>query len=382
MHGDVTDSRQTTISASGGTILFKDIPVGSTVYFTAALFSEDSAEAPLYTGETEKIVVEEGETEVQLVLKKVQTSSNDEITDDEEEADEIEDKENELDEDEEEEEDEGTVIYVSEGANGSNAAGDGTESSPYSTLAEAIGKINGLADSTAVYTIKVSGEITGTTAIYSLSAAKLTITGATGKSTDILNGSNAGCVFMVDVSNSGDSVPITLKNLKITGGSGTDYGGGISNVGGNLTVTGCTITGNTTQASGGGIYNDQGTLTVANCEISSNIGYSGGGVYSRDSTLTLSGCTITYNSANDYGGGLYLYNAATLENCTITENSVSTSGGGGLYVGGFTVTCTGTTISGNTVNGTEENVYLDAATLVYNGTTYTPDNTSSVLTPF
>ena len=137
------------------------------------------------------------------------------------------------------------LIYVSE--NGTES-GDGTEVSPYNTLQKAIDYITtAKANDWIIY---VSGRVIGNTDISSSSlgqARSVLISGTTGNDTDILDGNNSGTVIK-----SNKTVPITLENIKITGGNATTGGGLYQMQWGKFILSnGVLITGNTaTKGSG------------------------------------------------------------------------------------------------------------------------------------
>ena len=141
--------------------------------------------------------------------------------------------------------------------------------------------------STAVYkhswTIKIKGLVTGT---YSLDDSEyyfktyvdsITLEGISessdGGPIDEINGNltsatENGAVLYITTKN-----PVTIRNLKITGGNNSGNGGGIY-IGpdANVTLDGGTVITNNTAASGNGIYLDGGTLTIsADASISDDI---------------------------------------------------------------------------------------------------------------
>jgi hypothetical protein len=117
-----------------------------------------------------------------------------------------------------------------------------------------------------------------------------------------------------------DNALFTLNEAVITGGNG-DYGGGIYNNNGAVTVNESTITGNAAAYSGGGVFNYEGSMTVNNSTISGNTGPYGGGIANFD-TLTVSNSTISANTGNA-GGGLYSGDGSfvTLNRSIISGNS-------------------------------------------------------------
>ena len=127
---------------------------------------------------------------------------------------------------------------------------------------------------------------------------------------------------------SGSSV--AFVSLTISGGSGSDNGGGIFHKSGVLTMNGCTVTGNNTRGGGGGIYKDGGTLNMVNCLVAGNFAAgAGGGIHQvwNGGTMTLTNCTVAGNTATESGGGVYT-NGGTLNiNNTIVLLNTSDSGG-------------------------------------------------------
>ena len=144
-----------------------------------------------------------------------------------------------------------------------------------------------ISKSTAIYfhnwTIKIKGSVTGTYSIddsnYSFKtyANYITLEGISdstdGNPIDEINGNltsatENGAVLSITTKN-----PVTIKNLKITGGNNSGNGGGIY-IGSNANVTldtGTVIT-NNTATYGSGIYLDGGTLTIsADASISDDI---------------------------------------------------------------------------------------------------------------
>jgi hypothetical protein len=201
----------------------------------------------------------------------------------------------------------------------------------------------------------------------------------------------------------------------ITGGysSYSSAGGGVQiDRGGNLTLAGGSITGNTANYNGGGVYVDDGScaFTMTGGSISNNTAISGrgGGVFvgndsnttsDSGSVFTMTGGTISGNSAY-YGGGVYIWSIDSdshgvhsvsvfhMTGGTISGNSATYGGGvyltgagsafdmtggsvignaaassaGGIYVTANTQMTIGglVTITGNTLNGEANNVYLSA----------------------
>lgn len=127
------------------------------------------------------------------------------------------------------------------------------------------------------------------------------------------------------------SVPVTIQNIKITGGY-ADYGGGI-NSSAPLTIDeGVLITGNHATSSGGGVKTGSQTFVMKGGTITGNIAeYGGGGVYSEGEMFMYGKAVIGDKNAESSA----VYDADNPSSnsygnlCLDTENS-SYSGGGGI----------------------------------------------------
>lgn len=115
--------------------------------------------------------------------------------------------------------------------------------------------------------------------------------------------------------------------------NGTDYGGGIANDHGDLTVTNAQFTGNYANvAGGGGIASSYGNLTVTNATFSNNSASGdAGGVENGRGTATLKNVTFYKNSASSGGGMWNLYGGtAELINVTFFKNRGFSDSAGGI----------------------------------------------------
>ncbi|MEM9081130.1 MAG: choice-of-anchor Q domain-containing protein, partial [Verrucomicrobiota bacterium] len=138
-----------------------------------------------------------------------------------------------------------------------------------------------------------------------------------------------------------NSGTVTLDTLTITGGNSTD-GGGIFNLGGNLTLSRSTVFNNTVSNVGAGLFNGDGaTATVKNCTFTGNSTTNvGGGIFSgTDSTLSLSHVTIVGNTAVNGGGGVLIVDSASeVFNCEYSVIALNATTNGTADVQGpFTV---------------------------------------------
>jgi hypothetical protein len=184
-----------------------------------------------------------------------------------------------------------------------------------------------------------------------------------------LDGASSGTVLSVDF-----GTTVTLNNLTIRNGTGTDFsgvfvvGGGIDN-NGTLTLNGSTVTGNSANATapetgfGGGIVN-VGTMVLNRSMVSDNTASeSGGGIFNfgffANASLTLNGSTVSNNSTSTDGcqgcGGGAIYDGAnsglqsvvTINQSTLSGNRSLPNGTGGAINTGGPVTINGSTIQDN-----------------------------------
>lgn len=251
---------------------------------------------------------------------------------------------------------------------GNNTSGDATSSRPYATVTKALTGIIAEGDGNHDYEIVVHGEVTEnaeiTDTLTTDIARKLTIRGATGNTSDSLKaavGSKSTLLI-------GTLVPVTLRNIKITGGSKNGYGSGVllyvEDAEPTLTLeTGALISGNRGgfETCGTGICVYTGTLIMNEGAViysngtsanTTNDGKRGGGVYVNEgASFTMNGGLIkgnnlTGNADNDGGAGVYVLGTFIMNGGTISNNSTKyhtvgiTHGGGGVFVaadGSFTM---------------------------------------------
>ena len=225
--------------------------------------------------------------------------------------------------------------------------GNGTKSAPFATIEQAVNAIAAL-NAAEDYTIYVDGKITGQQTIpasfTSGKASSLTIQGASGNTNDILDGNSEGSVLTIS-----SPVPVTIKDLKITGGNTTGNGGGINMMSGS----------NVTLESGALIGGTSGS-TAASVTYNSNKAAKGGGIYSEGNLTLKNGSSVTYNYAVGLGGGIYCDGGSlSIYDCAaISLNGAGTSGG--VYTTND-VTISGPVIIAGNVNytGNPSNLYLE-----------------------
>ena len=111
-----------------------------------------------------------------------------------------------------------------------------------------------------------------------------------------------------------------------------------------------------------GIQKTDGTksIIIQNNKITGSYN-SGAGLYIWSDKSKISNCEIKNNSTEKTGGGIYFSNSMgsyVLENCNVTNNKASENGGG-VYLDYGTYAMLGTmNITGNTVNGAANNLYV------------------------
>jgi hypothetical protein len=269
---------------------------------------------------------------------------------------------------------------------GDDEEGNGTKSKPFKTIKKAIEVMD---DNTADYIIYIDGIIEGYNIILNTlttessgkyRAQSITIEGVNGldekgEPKDVLDANKQQNTTLTVNSN----VPVTIKNLKLTGSRGIGNGGGI-NIGESATLflgDGVLVTDNSASY-GGGVYNagklfmygsamvGKTTNSVAKNDSYGNMttGRGGGICLVKGSSLYLGykseteefeltgGVCGNYNnnSMYNYGGGIYNYGAL---NFKIASGNISyncATYGAGIYTEGDVI-MTGGVIEGNEAKG-------------------------------
>ena len=229
------------------------------------------------------------------------------------------------------------TFYVKPQSEGGDDSKNGlTPATAIASLGTALNKIkNGDGNTETEYTIKVMGTTLGNISItneLNSKAGRITFEGATkpvqGKEPeDVITGSSSNPVLSIQT-----TVPITIKNLKITDGNSM-LGGGINVNAANADVTlddGALITGNSaSNDGGGGVDISQGKLTMlAGSKISGNScpSASGGGVaIYENGTLDMKGGEISGNTVGYFGSGVYVQGTMIMSGSAVVtaDNDVS-----------------------------------------------------------
>lgn len=227
---------------------------------------------------------------------------------------------------------------------GSDTTGNGTLGSPYSTITKTLERCTDTSG-TVEYKIYTNGSITDNITI---SGKKVSIIGL-GTTQSTITGVASASKSVIETDSN-----LSLTNLCITGGSGTN-GAGINQTGTStaLTISNCKITGNTATTNGGGIYS-AGTLALSGSVIvTENKAKDGCGIYyvgASDLTLD-TGIEISGNSNHTTGargGGIFFSSTGKIlyvkNDAKIFGNQLKSgvTSGGGVYVDNGTLELSGT----------------------------------------
>lgn len=299
-------------------------------------------------------------------------------------------------------------IYVASAANGGNDNNAGSYYGPVATLNKAFRSIASYGNASCEYTINIKGELSGNfevPASINSKAQKITICGANepvnGVPVDTLTVDTTGTVLKVV-----STVPVEIKNLKITGGNGADCGGGIYAQGSGVEVTlgeGALVIENDAKQLGGGVYLTDSAKLIINtgakitnnkvtdenvygnhggmalCAVSATVTMNGGEISENKGTETnqrgpirlknssifdLNGGLVSGNSAIHMGGCFYLEDNSELNmtggeisGCQIgNDSSHDALGGAVLTTGTSQFNMSGGKICGNKAKNKQNSV--------------------------
>ena len=274
-------------------------------------------------------------------------------------------------------------IYI-DGTNGDNSHSGLTPNNAFADLTAAVSLIETTAKPALDYIIYISGTINGAQTLdaehLNGKANSVTLCGLNGFDgdgvpQDMLDGKGSGTALTVAT-----TVPVEIRNLKITGGN-AENGGGI-NIAGGATVAladGALVCGNRTTDGeyheGGGIYN-AGTLFMY-----------GSAMVGNDTATVAAVSRTACSNAADHGGGLYnapgakAYLGYSSENTPVQltggfYNNYSWGEAGGIYNKGTLKMSSGNICyngsegysAGVTNNYSEANFELNGGTISHNAT--------------
>jgi predicted outer membrane repeat protein len=186
-----------------------------------------------------------------------------------------------------------------------------------------------------------------------------------------IDGTDSFRIFEVD----GPGGNLSARDLTITGGSVEDFGGGIANIGGTVSLDHTQVIGNSAGAAGGGIASatfspeSVATLTLRNSFVNDNqqtsddpdTALGGGGIVNLDGTAKLDHTQVNGNSAQGFvGGGIatgdYFGSGGDttldLDHSQVDGNTAPNAGGGGIQNALGSLTLNNSQVDGNTsLNG-------------------------------
>ena len=272
-----------------------------------------------------------------------------------------------------------------------------------------LGKIKG-ADTAKITLQSDAGDTAGVTVpegvdavIFGEQAASVPVQITVGEGAAVKVGTNVTCSGGAMVQNGGVLTLTqggTIDGAALFSGLKDGNGGAVYVDGGTFTMeSGSTVTGGNVSANGGAVYVECGTFTMNGGEITEcgkgsqpghgavmiyksasgdgagrfvmksgkiygNSSEQGAGVFVNGGIFEMSGGSISENTATGptgSGGAVYVYNGSfDMSGNAAINNNQSSMDAGGVFVGGIgTFTVSGTPIiTGNTVNGTTNNVYL------------------------
>ena len=218
------------------------------------------------------------------------------------------------------------------------------------------------------YTLSIAGTAEDAAATGDFDVlSQITIVGADAATT-IIDANSIDRVFDVQAGS------LTLSELTVTGGAGTNGAGVYVDSGTTLNLSRVIVSNNVASGDGGGLYNlgtvdadqvritgnqadlggglvNSGTATMTNSLVDGNTATFGGGLRNvgAGNSLTLENVTISGNTATSQGGALQNSSQATLTNVTITDNQAAQSGGIHESTGGTKTYLTNSIIAGNTL---------------------------------
>jgi ELWxxDGT repeat protein len=147
-----------------------------------------------------------------------------------------------------------------------------------------------------------------------------------------------------------DGLVVRDGNADGTGGGNTNAGGGMYVSGSTIAIRNCLFTNNQSLTYVGGAVALYSGGTVDQCVFLSNYGRLGVALYNSGPPITVNNCLFTGNQANaasPNGSAIFLIGACTVTNCTFYNNTSST-GAGAVFCSGGTAVLRNCIVWGNT----------------------------------
>ncbi len=181
--GGFSAKKTASLSQSGATVSFEEIPAGVTIWAQAQAYEVVDGEKVIYfVGESDKVTIAEGENEISLVMKKYESADT-------------------------EEEEIGAKFYVSANAE-ANTVGDGSKENPFTSVSIALQSLPTTSENIILI---LSGAFQTPQTIYNDFAL------ASGCTLTIRGGDSSAKLSEGFTSSSNSAVPITLKDLSVSG---------------------------------------------------------------------------------------------------------------------------------------------------------------------
>jgi len=181
--GGFSAKKTASLSQSGATVSFEEIPAGVTIWAQAQAYEVVDGEKVIYfVGESDKVTIAEGENEISLVMKKYESADT-------------------------EEEEIGAKFYVSANAE-ANTVGDGSKENPFKSVETALQSLPTTSENIILI---LSGAFQTPQTIYNYFAL------ASGCTLTIRGGDSSAKLSEGFTSSSSSTVPITLKDLSVSG---------------------------------------------------------------------------------------------------------------------------------------------------------------------
>ncbi|GAB4579691.1 MAG: hypothetical protein Fur0022_24290 [Anaerolineales bacterium] len=186
----------------------------------------------------------------------------------------------------------------------------------------------------------------------------------------IIDANDANQILHIEINGN-----LTINDATLTGGyhSVSMGGGGIYNIGGDLTLNDCIVTGNSAAYNGGGIVNVGGTMTLNRTTVSGNSAgnHGDGGGILNFASMILNDSTVSGNNAYGDGRGAGIYNSGTLTiDHSVIAGNIAENEGAGIFNSGTLFIINHSQIQNNTL----DNDFLKGGGLFNQGTAEVTDS--------